>query len=305
LLVPVRAVLICLPLILCGCGRPLALVFLEPAFWDAAGGGEVLKKGLERAAHGEGWKARIVLAENGKGGPSQQLEALLSKERIPTVVLGPFLSFEGMRLANSFPATRFLLIDGYAGEDTAANTTQLQFDRRDAFREAGIASALSAADGTAGPVGKVGILRMIPAGAGDFEGDAFRDGAEGISGSGTVVIRELPESADRSRARLLLEEMREAGVELFLLRAGNLAPFLLDSLRETGGTAVVEDWASSRMLPRQVFLSIEEDVPAAVGLCLSRNAAGRSVVYGPVRIMAGEARTLPAPLRERVDHVGR
>lgn len=300
---PVRALCLLVPLFLCGCSKPLALAFFEPPFWDAVGGRGGLGRDLERSAGERGYRVRLLVAE-AKGGPLDQLERILAKERIGTVILGPLASFEGARIAGSFPGTRFILVDGQGGEDAAGNTVQLQFDRRAAFRTAGAAAARSAADGAAGPTGRVGVVRMLPAGAGDFDGDAFREGAEGVTGAGSVPIRELPETADRPQVRKAVEEMRTAGVEVFLLRAGSMASFLLETLRETGGSAVVEDWASSRMLPAQVFLSVEEDLPAGIGLCLDGRAGGGALVYGPVRIVAGEARIIPAGLRETLDHAG-
>jgi basic membrane lipoprotein Med (substrate-binding protein (PBP1-ABC) superfamily) len=292
-----------LPLLLGGCARPPALVFLEPAFWDASGGGEGMGKAVHREASAKGFRTRVLVAQT-KGNPSEQLAKILSADRIPTVVLGPLLSFEGTRLANAFPETRFILVGGPSGEDAAPNTVQLLFDRRDAFRRAGSAAALSAADASAGAVGKVGLLRMIPAGAGDPDGDAFREAVEKVSGTDSVTVRELPETADRPQARRAVEEMRAVGVELFLLRAGSMAPFLLETLRDLGGAAIVEDWQSSRYMPRQVFLSVEEDLPAGIGLCLPKDSGNAGVRFGPVRIVWGEARKIPASMQETAAHVG-
>ena len=104
------------------------------------------------------------------------------------------------------------------------------------------------------------------------ETDAFSSGvAEALDG-GRPVLRALPSPLDRGAVKAAIEQMRQSGVEIFLLGTGSLDPWCLEVMAGAGGSAVVADWATSRAFPRQVFLSVEEDITGGIGRALAARA---------------------------------
>jgi hypothetical protein len=81
---------------------------------------------------------------------------------------------------------------------------------------------------------------------------------------------------------------------------GSLDSWALEVMKDAGGCAVVADWASSGAFPGQVFVSVEEDVPAGIAQALTHAAPGIRTVDGPVRVVAGKARPVPAAARSRL-----
>ena len=155
--------------------------------------------------------------------------------------------------------------------------------------------------GVASVSGRVGMLLTDDGVLTPEKTDAFTSGvAEALDG-GQPVTRTLSKPTDRSAVKGAIEQMRRAGVEIFLLGTGSLDPWCLEVMSTAGGSAVVADWAMSGAFPRQVFLSIEEDIPAGIGRALAPRAPGSGPVRGPVRVVSGGARPVPAAARSRLE----
>jgi len=90
-------------------------------------------------------------------------------------------------------------------------------------------------------------------------------------------------------------------VEILLLGTGLFDSWCLEVMAGAGGCAVVADWQTSGAFPRQVFLSIEEDIPGGIGRALALAPGSAAPVSGPVRIVSGAARPIPAEVRSRVE----
>jgi hypothetical protein len=293
-------------LLLSGCWNGRALFMFEQPSWDAVDGGLRLRATLSLHALERGYLPRVRLV-SAPAEPVSRLVTELSARHFSAAVVGPLLADEWRSFAPHFPRTRFLLVGGAIPDaEQPGNVTVLSFDRRDAFHTAGRAAAYALrgqfGDAAAGTLGKrIGVLAAEGGDLSAEEIDAFADGAaESLDGAEPVVKR-MSASADRGAMVTTLKRMRLEGVEIILLGLGGLDPAGLETLKETGGSAVVADWVLSSASPRQVFLSVEVDIPRGIdrGLAAARSAA-RSVPC-PVRIVAGLARAVPAAVRDRVE----
>jgi hypothetical protein len=123
--------------------------------------------------------------------------------------------------------------------------------------------------------------------------------AEALDGA-RPTVRALADGTDRPGVKAAIEQMRAQGVEIFLLGLGSLDPWCLEVMKDMGGCAVVADWASSGAFPAQVFVSVEEDIPAGISQALTHAAPDVRSVNGPVRVVAGKARDMPAAARSRL-----
>jgi len=111
--------------------------------------------------------------------------------------------------------------------------------------------------------------------------------AEALDG-GQPVSRALTAPVDKTRIKAAVDDLRRAGVEVFLLGLGENDPLGLEALRDAGGKAVLADWQVSGAFPSQVLMSVEEDVPGGITRALDALRAGASLVQGPVRLVSGK-----------------
>ena len=150
--------------------------------------------------------------------------------------------------------------------------------------------------------GRIGILLSFDPVLTDEETGAFSSGvAEALDG-GQPALRTPSSPLDRGAVKAAIEQMRQAGVEIILLGTGSFDPWCLEVMAGAGGSAVVADWAASRAFPKQVFLSVEEDIPHGIGRALAARAAGPGAVSGPVYIIIrGAARHVPAAAMSRME----
>jgi hypothetical protein len=283
--------------VLFGCWHGRLLYCAEPPFWASLGEPLPVRASLAWQSLRHGWWPGFLLV-GPQENPRDRLTAALSGGRFGAAVVGPLLSFEASGFAQGFPTTGFVLVDGPAWAAGSVNTVLLVFDRTEAFQAAGEAVRVSLA--AAAPHGLVGVLSPAGAASTDAEAQAFLRGASG-EGAAAPVVREIDLPVDAAKVKAAVAEMRGGGVEVFLPRLGSLTVACLEALREAGGSAVLDDWVASGAFAGQVFLSVEEDVPAGIGLCLGRAAEPGSVVQGPVRIVSGKARPIPREWKGRVD----
>ena len=287
-----------------GCGNGSLMLSFEQPFWTSLGDDAQARFSLTRAAVQHGYLPRIVV-KGPQENPAAHLAQEISAGGFRTVVVGPLLSFEWQGYVPQSPRTRFILVGGVSPDDLPPNAVALVFDRAPAFNAAGFAAGQSVRERAGGEMSlalgsRIGILLAAssPLTVGETEG--FVTGvAEALDGA-RPTVRVLPDGTDRAGAKAAVEQMRAEGVEIFLLGTGSLDPWCLETMKDAGGCAVVADWASSGAFPDQVFVSVEEDVPAGIARALSRAAPGLRHVDGPVRVVAGRARPVPAAARSRL-----
>jgi hypothetical protein len=251
-------------------------VIAADPWWSAVSAGSpVLSRQVAWVALRRGYLPSFV-AVPVREDAGERLLAALSRGRPAAAVLGPPLSFAAREYAARFPNVTFVLVGGPDTEDGIGNTVQLSFDRTSAFREAGSIAAM------AGPVAV-----LAADGRPQRETDAFTEGVAGVSRATEPVVQILPQAPDAEVLKRVVSGLRDSGIAVFLYRPTGSGAVFLDVLAAAGGFAVVEDWAASRPRPEQVLVSIEEDLPAGIGLCLARDA--QPVVAGPVRVERGDA----------------
>jgi hypothetical protein len=223
-----------------------------------------------------------------------------------TAVVGPLVSSQWRGYAARFARTRFILIGEDSAPDLPPNAMRIIWDRTEAFRSAGFAAGTAVREegggtGVASLAGRVGALLSSNGVLTDAEMEAFSSGvAEALDG-GLPVVRTLATPSDKAAVKAALEQMRQAGAEIILLGTGSLDSWCLEVMSSTGGSAVVADWAVSGAFPQQVFLSIEEDIPQGIGRALAARSANGGQVNGPVHIVTGSARPVPAAAKLRLE----
>ena len=287
-------------LVVCGlsaCWNGRLVVCAEPPFWASLGEPLAVRASLawRSLVHGY-WPGFLLIGP--QENPRDRLSGILATGRFATAVVGPMLSFEPAGFAQGFTGTRFILVDGLPDPAAGKNTVLLVFDRADAFRAAGEAARLSLEE--AEPRGLIGVIAVAGSVSQDAEVQGFLQGAAGPDAP-QPVVREIEAPLDAAKVKAAVADLRAAGVEIFLPRLAGLDAACLEALRDAGGCAVTADWAVSGARAPQVFLSIEEDVVAGIGWCLGRAGKAGSVVQGPVRIVCGKARQVPAAMKGRVE----
>jgi hypothetical protein len=284
----------------CQAAPPL-LLLLDPYYAQlltAEGTGE---GSLERSLRGT-FRVRTEVLDP-QANAAEEAERVVGAQHPRWVFLSPLLPFDGEALAARFPEVRFL------GERAAApvaspvpNLTRLSFQRERAFRDAGTVVArllrrpsLEPLVGAsaAGRQPKAGLLLAAPTPEAEREAQAFREAFAAEAGPGLLVERRLASLADTAQARRALQEMREEGAVVFMLKTYGLTGFCLETLRSEGGLAVLEEGAGAQAFTGQVLLWFEEDLAGALR---SLPAAGKAAeLEGRVRLVAGPLlRSAPA-----------
>ncbi|HVP17714.1 MAG TPA: BMP family ABC transporter substrate-binding protein [Spirochaetia bacterium] len=291
------------PLLIGGCWNGRLLVAAEQPWWVARGGEARLLWPLAKTALVHGFFPRFFVI----GAQEDSLARLrqeLASRRYAAAVVSPLLSQDPQGYALSFAATRFLLVDGPQPVPGQPNAVPLSFERAPSFHLAGLAAGLSISSEAGGTVSsafaqRIGVLTSAHPPGTQAEIIAFAAGVAQALDGGQPVIRKLSDPIDRNAVKSSIEEMRKDGIEIFLLFMGAADSWSLETLRNSGGCAIVADWSASASFPQQVFLSIETDLAGGVSLFLSRKD-GEGVVNGPVRIVAGGARSIPAQVAQQV-----
>ncbi len=290
-------------LLFAGCWNGRLLVAMEEPYWTSQGGSALLRWPLARASFTHGYLPRFVLI-----GAQEDAAARLLREitvrHYRAVVVSPLLSLEPQSYVTASTTTRFLLIEDPAAPPQGS-AFRLVFDRTESFRTAGYGAGLAVraeADGSAinALASRIGVLvSMHPPGSQD-ELAAFTGGVAQALDGGQPSTKSLTDPVDQNAVRSAIEQMRKDGVEIFLLFLGAPDSWALEDIKGSGGSAIVSDWASSKAFPGQVFLSIETDFVGGVAQFLAGKASGQGIVSGPVRIVAGQARSIPSEIAAQV-----
>ena len=273
----------------------------EQPFWVSLGDDAQVRLSLTRAGAEHGYLPRIFV-RGPQENPAAHLAQEISAGRFRTVVVGPLLSFEWQGYVPQSPRTHFILIG--AADSLPQNAVALVFDRTHAFDTAGFAAGESVRERAGVEVSlalgsRIGILLNASSPLTAAETEAFVAGVAQALDGARPAVRVLADGTDRPGVKAAIEQMRAQGVEIFLLGLGSLDPWCLQVMKDAGGCAVVADWASSGASPAQVFVSVEEDIPAGISRALAHAAPEVRVVDGPVRVVAGKARDVPAAARLR------
>ena len=290
--------LLLFPLLLSCRPLPLLLVLLDPYYQEL-----LAADGDNAASLRDALSFRVRVETLGpRAEASVEAERLIRAGAPEWVFLSPLLPVDADALAARLPGVRFLREQ--PGPPRAPNLQRLRFARVEAFRDAGSIAARLLTRPSLQPVlgdrvghpPKAGLLQAAPTPQGALEAEAFRAAFVVEAGPGLLVERTLGSLSDTSLARRALEQMREEGVAVFVLKTYALSSFCLEFLRTEGGVAVLEQSAGSRAFPAQVVLWFEEDLAGALRN-LAATGAGESVT-GPVRLVPGAAlRSLPEQAR--------
>ncbi len=282
-------------LLLGGCWNGRVLIAMEEQYWTAEGGDGLLHWPLVRASLARGYLPRFLVI-GAQQDPEGSLKKAIFARHYRAVVVGPLLSLEPLDFA---PAQTRLLLVGDPTAPQQDDMIRLIFDRTGPFKTAGYAAGLSVSAEAGGRVtnalaSRIGVLvSSHPPGTSE-ELEAFSSGVAQALDGGQPLMRTVSDTVDRNGVKAAIDQMRTDGVEIFLLFTGNPDSWALEDMRNSGGCAVVSNWAASKAFPRQVFLSIETDLAGGVERFLSNRVTGAGVVSGPVRLVAGRARPIPA-----------
>ena len=286
------SILVACASVLSGCWNGRLLIAMDQTAWAAEDGDTLLHRPLVWTSLAHGYIPGFLLIQPQED-PVASLMKALKTRHYQAVVLGPVLfPYQG----DMFPAgTRALVMNDQAVFQQGG-VARLEFDRTAAFRTAGLAAGLSISHDAGGTVtnalaSRIGVLISArpPGTASDLT--AFTEGVAQALDGGQPSVRSISAPVDRIAVKAAIDQMRKDGVEVFLLFMGAPDGWALEDLKDTGGSAVVSNWAASGAFPRQVFLSIEMDFVGGVSLFL---AGRQGMVSGPVRIVAGQGRTIPA-----------
>lgn len=237
----------------------------------------------------------------------EALSVLLMDQRPQRVFVTPLYTFDLSLLAARFPGILFIREQFSISEPPPRdNLVRLVYNREQSFFQAGEAAVrLAASLGNGQMPGSrnrgVGILSVPLSERGRRELAAFRAGFHGYREPGGLVERRVDPASDRVQARRMLEEMRQEGVMLILLKAYELTTFCLEELKKQGGWAIVEDYEGNVGYQDVVLLSIEDDLGDAFAESLSADL-GTPVLQGKTYLRWGDTETV-GDLRKELDFV--
>jgi hypothetical protein len=288
----------------CGCWNGRVLLAFEEPFWATLGNDLPARVAVARETIARGYLPRVILTRS-PDDPTARLEKELLTGAYRTAVVGPLASSQWRAFAARFTRTRFILVGDIDSDGLPPNALHIGYDRASAFRAAGFAAGSAVIEeggaGAAARAGRVGMLLSADGVLTNEETEAFSSGvAEALDG-GRPVAHTLAAPPDKAAVKAAIEQMRQAGAEIFLLGTGSLDPWCLQVMSSSGGSAIVADWAMSGVFAGQVFLSVEEDIPQGIGRALAAPSSRHGPVAGPVRIVVGKARAVPPAAKARVE----
>jgi hypothetical protein len=292
-------------LLACSCWNGRVLLAFEEPFWASLGDDLPARLAVARESVPRGYLPRVMLTR-APDDPLARLERALTTGAYRTAVVGPLASSQWRAFVPQFARTRFILVGDIDAAGLPINAREVRYDRTGAFRSAGFAAGSTVleeggGDGSAALAGRVGMLLSADGVLTSEETEAFSSGvAEALDG-GRPVTRMLAKPVDKPAVKAAIEQMRQSGTEILLLGTGELDPWCLEVMSSAGGSAVVADWVMSGAFPRQVFLSVEEDIPQGIGRALAAPASRQGPVAGPVRIVVGKARPVPSAAKIRLE----
>lgn len=287
---------------LASCSGPRLLVYFSEPYWSAVASPQFSEE-MSAVARRHNLEMRVANPQITEG-VEADLNGELAKGNVRVVVVDPFLSPNVGDVAAGHDSILFILLGQTA--QPARNVAVLQFDRLDAFRVEGEAVAALLRDESTGSVTaaaplKVAVLVPAPATPTDPAVAAFTAGLSESDKKDKPFVKEIQRPVDRATVVAATQDLRSRGYEVLFPRLGELNGACLETLAASGGFVVTEDWQASRAYPAQVLMSVEEDIAGGVDACLTAGQKQGQVVSGPVRVVAGGARKIPAGFEGKIE----
>ncbi len=260
-----KAVLILFILILFACGRQNNLIFLtESFFWEVIDRSGELARGLEKTARANNLVFDTVISDD-----AAALEIILQDNSNSVVILSPFMNNLAIDIAEQYTEHLFIIFGNIINTDLPSNLLTVVFDRTKIYKEAGryIAETVQSSNLSA-ENNKIGIIVANISKETEAEVDAFKEGILETADESIIIEKQLSNYKDHVLIRDAIENMRSDGALYFLLKVFQSNTYCLELLKNSGGYAIVEDWAGSGGYEEQIISSIEEDYIETIGLCL-------------------------------------
>jgi len=246
--------------LLSGCQARTFFV-IDPYFNAAILHPEDLRSRLQDAAFHNGRRMKMLVLA-----PEDDVTARLKKavggkaDRI--LFLSPMASFLSIEAVREMPETHFIFL-GVKPDEPMENVTVLPLDRTAAFEKMGERVAARGAENAPAPFYALFLADNAVRRA---ELDAFRKGLSSTatpeSDRITFVVKSTPPPREELRREITdLDLSNASGCAVFM---GELTPFVLELLRESGTAIYTENAALSGLYSDQIRYSIEVDYGAAV-----------------------------------------
>ena len=268
---------------------------------------------LTKLVEAGGYTLKLVIPENPEQAEKVLRETLESHQPAITVVASLF-TMDLARFAVDFPDSIFLQLDSQGSYPKLQNlgnaSTNLighSFDRLPAFYQAGYAAArllanplFSEKHNTSGPV-RVGVLAAELTPRGREEIRAFKEGFLKLADHSQLLTIEMPGMNDRVKAKEYIDNLKNKGVVIYLLKSYTLNSFYLDYLRKENGLAIVEDWQAAGSYSEAVLFSIEDNYQQALKTILANDFS--DMLQTETELIWGEALNIPEWLKKELHFV--
>ncbi len=268
---------------------------------------------LTKLVKAEGYTLKLVIAENPDQAEKVLREALQNHQPAIAVVASLF-PMDLPLLAADFPDTNFIQLDSHGSSpkpqnpgNASANLIGHSFDRLPAFYQAGYTAArllanplLSEKHNTSGP-GRVGVLAAELTPGGREEIRAFKEGFLKLADHSQLLIIEIPGINNRVKAKEHIDNLKNKGVVIYLLKSYILNSFFLDYLENESGLAIVEDWQAAGSYSERVLFSIEDNYRQALKTILTNDFS--DMLQTETELIWGEALNIPERLKKELQFV--
>ncbi len=254
-------------LFLFSCSEKNNLIFLsESFFWEVIENNGRLAEGLADVAKTNNFIFKNVISNEDH---LSVLEVILQNKNNSVVILSPFMNNLAINIAEQYKEHLFILFGNIIDDELPANLLVVTFDRTATYREAGVITVktIKSVESSFNNI-KIGIIVSNISRQTEAEIDAFKLGVLEIVDESFIVERVLSNYNDHVLIRDAIESMRDEGALYFLLKVFQSNTYSLEILKNSGGYAIVEDWAGIGGYEEQVILSVEEDYIETIAYCL-------------------------------------
>jgi basic membrane lipoprotein Med (substrate-binding protein (PBP1-ABC) superfamily) len=268
---------------------------------------------LTKLVEAGGYTLKLVIPENPEQAEKVLRETLKNHQPAITVITSLFPINLDL-FAADFPASIFIQLESHGSspklqspDNASANLIGHSFDRLPAFYQAGYAAArllanplLSEKHNTSRP-GRVGILAAELTRGGREEIRAFKEGFLKLADHSQLLTIEIPSMNDRVKAKEYIDNLRNQGVVIYLLKSYILNLFYLDYLINKSGLAIVEDWQAAGSYSEAVLFSIEDNYQQALKTILANDFS--DMLKTETELIWGEALKIPESLKKELQFV--
>ncbi len=268
---------------------------------------------LTKLVEAGGYTLKLVIPENPEQAEKVLRKTLESHQPAITVVASLF-TMDLARFAVDFPDSIFIQLDSQGSYpklqnlgNASANLIGHSFDRLSAFYQAGYAAArllanplLSEKHNTSGP-GRVGVLAAELTPGGREEIRAFKEGFLKLADHSQLLTIEIPDINDRVKAKEHIDNLKDQGVVIYLLKSYTLNSFYLDYLINESGLAIVEDWQAAGSHSEAVLFSIEDNYQQALKTILVNDFS--DILQTETELIWGETLNISESLKKELQFV--